>query len=125
MSRRKPRIFRIIGGALILFAAAVNGATSRNQTPLGFPEVLGSLIGALAILALATWLIASGLPKTIGLDEGQRVCAAPKVVSFGGSGIPDLHVVVTCGRNLPVASRRRSYLVALLVCLDLGGLASR
>ena len=86
MFRRKPRIIRLIAGAFILLGAAVSGAKSENQAPRGLPEVWGSVIGVLITLALAAWLIASGLPKTMGLDESHRRARRRKWYLFAGVG---------------------------------------
>lgn len=81
--KRETRVARLFGGVFFLFiviassrgvlffvAALANGAAIPR--PESLPRALGQLTAALILAAPAIWLIASGLPKTLGLYAAQR-----------------------------------------------------
>ena len=51
----------------------VNSSRQAKLAPVGdLAGALGRLTGILVLVMVAVWLIASGLPKTTGLDKTQR-----------------------------------------------------
>jgi uncharacterized membrane protein len=67
-SKRPARTWRIVLGAVLLLIGLVN-STSAQSTDGDLAAALGQLTGMVLLVAAAAWLIASGLPKSIGDDQ--------------------------------------------------------
>ena len=71
VGKRPRRTWRIVLGVMLLLSAMNISASAR--TAHGMPEVVGNFISVILYLALAVWLIASGLPKTNGSVDFRRL----------------------------------------------------
>lgn len=70
--RRHTRVWRLLLGAFLLLLVAAGGTQRSELRQRDLAGALGRLTGILLFLVPGVWLIASGLPKTIGLDKRQR-----------------------------------------------------
>jgi hypothetical protein len=68
VGKRPPRVWRIVLGAVLLLIGMINSANVKTA-PGDLAGALGALTGVLTLVALAVWLIASGLPKSIGSED--------------------------------------------------------
>lgn len=97
---RPARVWGIVLGALLLLGGMANSANVRTA-PGDLAGALGALTAVVAIIALAVWLIASGLPKSIGGDDlkrlRRRICY--KLAGLG------LFVMVALAGGLAAASQ--------------------
>jgi hypothetical protein len=90
--RRKARPGRLISGALLILWASAS--QTLHRAPAGVAESLGHLVAALILMVPAIWLIASGLPQTIGLDKAQRRTRRRIWYLLAGGGLPVTVIVV-------------------------------
>ncbi len=72
VGRRPARTWRIVLGALLLLSGMANSANSKIA-PGDLAGALGALTGTIIVLALAVWLIATGLPKSLGGQDLKRL----------------------------------------------------
>ena len=80
--RREARVSRIFGGVLFLFLVVASSGVSllfaaiasgvSIPRPENLARTLGQVAGFSILAAPAIWLIASGLPKRLGLYAAQR-----------------------------------------------------
>lgn len=71
LTRRRARGGRIAGGVVLFLVTASN--STRTPPPGDTAEAVGQLIAVLALVVVAVWLIASGLPKWIGDPQLTRM----------------------------------------------------
>jgi small-conductance mechanosensitive channel len=73
VQEKKARVWKLVLGGFILLVDLVNSSRQAKLAPVGdLAGALGRLTGILVLVMVAVWLIASGLPKTTGLDKTQR-----------------------------------------------------
>jgi len=72
IGKRPARVWRIVFGAALLLIGMVNSANVKTA-PGDLAGALGALTGVVTLVALAVWLIASGLPKSIGSEDLKRL----------------------------------------------------
>ena len=72
IGKRPARSWRIVLGALLLLGGMVNSANVKTA-PGDLASALGALTGAILLAALAVWLIATGLPKSLGGQDLIRL----------------------------------------------------
>jgi hypothetical protein len=70
--RQKTRVWRLVLGGVLLLTISSNSTQTARLPPGDVAGALGAFTGLLLSVALAVWLIRSGLPKTAGLDKIQR-----------------------------------------------------
>ena len=71
VGKRPARFWRIVLGAVLLLGGMINSA--NIQTAPGDLGALGAMTGIVIVVGLAVWLIASGLPKSIGGEDLRRL----------------------------------------------------
>jgi len=72
VGKRPARVWRIVLGAVLLLGGMINSANVKTA-PGDVAGALGALTGVVILVALAVWLIASGLPKSIGSEDLKRL----------------------------------------------------
>ncbi len=73
IQKKKAQVWKLVLGGFILLIDLVNSSQQAKLAPVGdLAGALGRLTGVLVLVVLAVWLIASGLPRTTGLDKTQR-----------------------------------------------------
>ena len=72
VGKRPARTWRIVLGAVLLLGGFVNSA-NVTTAPGDVAGAFGALTGVILLVALAVWLIASGLPKTVGSEDLRRM----------------------------------------------------
>jgi hypothetical protein len=73
IQKKKAQVWKLVLGGFILLIDLVNSSQRAKLAPVGdLAGVLGRLTGISVLVVVAVWLIASGLPKTTGLDKTQR-----------------------------------------------------
>jgi len=72
VGKRPARVWRIALGAVLLLIGIINSAKVKTA-PGDLAGALGALTGVVTLVALAVWLIASGLPKSIGSEDLKRL----------------------------------------------------
>ena len=71
-TRRPARAWRLVLGAMLLLIGMVNSANVRTA-PGDLAGALGALTAIVMVVGAAVWLIASGLPKSIGNEKLTRL----------------------------------------------------
>jgi hypothetical protein len=89
IQKQKARIWKLVLAGCILLVDLVNSSQQAKPTPKGdLPGALGKLTGIVVLVIVAVWLIASGLPKTTGLDKTQRRVRRKIWYVLVGIGLP-------------------------------------
>lgn len=70
--KKKAVVWKLVLGGFILLVPLANSSQLPKLAPDDLAGALGRLTGVLVMVVLGAWLIASGLPRTIGLDKPQR-----------------------------------------------------
>ena len=70
--KRPARVWRIVLGAVLLLGGMINSANVQTA-PGDLAGALGTLTGVVILVAVSAWLIASGLPKSIGPEKLGRL----------------------------------------------------
>jgi len=72
IQKKNANVWKIVGGAFLLLVGVANSSQQAKLPAGDLAGALGRLTGVLILVGLAAWLIASGLPRSIGLDKIQR-----------------------------------------------------
>ena len=72
LGKRAARVWRIVLGAVLLLGGMINSANIKTA-PGNVAGALGDLTGVVTLVAFAVWLIASGLPKSVGSQDLKRL----------------------------------------------------
>lgn len=70
--KQPARVWRVVPGAALLLIGMINSANVQTA-PGDVAGSLGALTGVAVLVALAVWLSASGLPKSIGNEDLRRL----------------------------------------------------